>query len=261
MIKLNNVTFKYDKVVLEDINLKIHKSKITYIIGNNGSGKSTLASIMSGLLHPTTGNITIDDIDINKKTNNKLVRKKIGMVFQNPSNQILFTKVYDDINFILENMNIQKDIRDKIIKDSLQKVNMLDYINANPYNLSGGQKQRIALASQLSLNPDYLIFDESTSMLDINGKNDIYKLIKKLKKEIGIICITNNMEELIYADEIIIIDNKKTFKYDINDILNNTTILKEHNLDIPFIFKIANKLNIKNIKDVNEEYLLRKIGK
>lgn len=261
MIKLNNVTFKYDKVVLEDINLKIHKSKITYIIGNNGSGKSTLASIMSGLLHPTTGNISIDDIDINKKTNNKLVRKKIGMVFQNPSYQILFTKVYDDINFILENMNIQKDKRDKIIKDSLQKVNMLDYINANPYNLSGGQKQRIALASQLSLNPDYLIFDESTSMLDINGKNDIYKLIKKLKKEIGIICITNNMEELIYADEIIIIDNKKAFKYDINDILNNTTILKEHNLDIPFIFKIANKLNIKNIKDVNEEYLLRKIGK
>ena len=183
------------------------------------------------------------------------------MVFQNPSNQILFTKVYDDINFILENMNVLKEKRDKIIKNCLEKVNMLDYINFNPYNLSGGQKQRVAIASQLSLNPDYLIFDESTSMLDINGKNDMYSLIKKLKKEIGIVCITNNMDELVNADEVIIIDNKSAFKYDINDILNDTNILKEHNLDIPFMFKIANKLNIKNIKDVNEEFILGRIEK
>ena len=135
MIKLNDVTFKYDKVILENINLEIFKSKVTYIVGNNGSGKSTLANIMSGLLFPSSGKVSIDNIDINKKTNNKLVREKIGMVFQNPSNQILFTKVYDDINFILENMNVLKDKRDKIIKNSLEKVNMLDYINFNPYNL------------------------------------------------------------------------------------------------------------------------------
>mgnify|MGYP004719111143 FL=1 len=261
MIKLNDVTFKYDKVILENINLEIFKSKVTYIVGNNGSGKSTLANIMSGLLFPSSGKVSIDNIDINKKTNNKLVREKIGMVFQNPSNQILFTKVYDDINFILENMNVLKEKRDKIIKNCLEKVNMLDYINFNPYNLSGGQKQRVAIASQLSLNPDYLIFDESTSMLDINGKNDMYSLIKKLKKDIGIICITNNMDELVNADEVIIIDNKNAFKYDINDILNDTNILKEHNLDIPFMFKIANKLNIKNIKDVNEEFILGRIEK
>ena len=257
MIKLNDVTFKYDKVILENINLEIFKSKVTYIVGNNGSGKSTLANIMSGLLFPSSGKVSIDNIDINKKTNNKLVREKIGMVFQNPSNQILFTKVYDDINFILENMNVLKDKRDKIIKNSLEKVNM----NFNPYNLSGGQKQRVAIASQLSLNPNYLIFDESTSMLDINGKNDMYSLIKKLKKDIGIICITNNMDELVNADEVIIIDNKNAFKFNINDILNDTNILKEHNLDIPFMFKIANKLNIKNIKDVNEEFILGRIEK
>ena len=99
MIKLNDVTFKYDKVILENINLEIFKSKVTYIVGNNGSGKSTLTNIMSGLLFPSSGKVSIDNIDINKKTNNKLVREKIGMVFQNPSNQILFTKVYDDINF------------------------------------------------------------------------------------------------------------------------------------------------------------------
>ena len=93
MIKLNDVTFKYDKVILENINLEIFKSKVTYIVGNNGSGKSTLANIMSGLLFPSSGKVSIDNIDINKKTNNKLVREKIGMVFQNPSNQILFTKV------------------------------------------------------------------------------------------------------------------------------------------------------------------------
>ena len=157
----------------------------------------------------------------------------------------------------------------KISEELKRKVEMVCRFANVKYTIINGNIKSIKNTNIAMIKPhivkiksiDYLIFDESTSMLDINGKNDIYKLIKKLKKEIGIICITNNMEELIYADEIIIIDNKKAFKYDINDILNNTTILKEHNLDIPFIFKIANKLNIKNIKDVNEEYLLRKIGK
>ena len=115
MIKLNDVTFKYDKVILENINLEIFKSKVTYIVGNNGSGKSTLANIMSGLLFPSSGKVSIDNIDINKKTNNKLVREKIGMVFQNPSNQILFTKVYDDINFILENMKPEQKQQELLV--------------------------------------------------------------------------------------------------------------------------------------------------
>lgn len=109
MIKLQNVTIKYDKVVLDNINLCIDKFKVTFIIGTNGSGKSTLANIISGLLFPQSGKIYLDDIELNKKTSNKIVRKKIGIVFQNPNNQILFPKVFDDIKFILDNMKVSKD--------------------------------------------------------------------------------------------------------------------------------------------------------
>jgi len=254
MLKLQNITFKYDKVILDEIDLCIDKFKVTFIIGPNGSGKSTLANIISGLLFPQTGEIYLDDIKLDKKTSNKIVRKKIGMVFQNPSNQILFSKVYDDIKFTLENMKISKDIIPNRIKESLKEVSMLDYIDANSYNLSGGQKQRIAIASQLSLKPDYLIFDEATSMLDINGKKDIYNLFKSLKKDMGVIFITNNMDELVYADDIV-----KVYKYTISDIIKENSILTKHKLDIPFIFRIASALNIKDTNDINEESLLERI--
>ncbi len=259
MIKLQNVTFKYDKLVLDDINLCIDKCKVTFIIGQNGSGKSTLANIINGLLVPQSGKIYIDDIEINKKTSNKIVRKKIGMVFQNPSNQILFSKVFDDIKFVLENMKVPKDKIPNIIKESLKEVSMLDYIEANPYNLSLGQKQRVAIASQLSLKPDYLVLDEATSMLDINGKKDIYNILDKLKKEMGVIFITNNMDELIYADDIVIIDNHKIYKYTIEDIILDNSILTKHKLDVPFIFKIVASLNIKEVKDINEKSILERI--
>ena len=196
MIKLENVTFKYDEVVLDNISINIKKNKVTFIIGINGSGKSTLANIISGLLFSKNGKVYLDDIELTKKIDNKIIRKKVGMVFQNPSNQIIFSKVYDDIKFTLENMKYPKDEIPALIKNSLEKVNMIDYIDANPYKLSGGQKQRVAIASQLSYSPDYLIFDEATSMIDISGKKDIYKLLKTLKKNMGIIYITNDMSEL-----------------------------------------------------------------
>lgn len=259
MIKLENITFQYDKVILDNICLNINKSKITFIIGPNGSGKSTLASIISGLVFPKKGKIYLDDIVLNKKTNNKIVRKKIGMVFQNPSNQILFSKVYDDIKFTLENMKVSKNKISKTIQESLKRVSMIDYIDANPYHLSGGQKQRVAIASQLSLNPDYLIFDEATSMLDIHGKQDIYHLLKSLKKEMGVIFITNNMDELIYADDVVIMDHQKVYQYTISDIVKENSILTKHKLDIPFILKVATTLNLKDISDINEEKILERM--
>ena len=261
MIKLENVTFKYDKIILDNINLNIEKNKITFIIGVNASGKSTLANIISGLLYPTSGNIYLDDIKLNKHVDKKIIRKKVGVVFQNPNNQILFPKVYDDIKFTLENMKYSKKEIPRLIKNSLKKVNMIDYINDNPYKLSGGQKQKVAIASQLVYNPDYFIFDEATAFIDINGKNDIYKLIKELKKDMGIIYITNDMNELIYADDIIIIDNSKIYKYRIDDIINDNTILIKHKLRIPFILKIAKYLNIKDITKINETDILKEVGK
>ena len=261
MIKLENVSFKYDKVILDNINLNISKNKITFIIGINGCGKTTLANIISGLLFSSSGKVFLDDIEINKKTDNKLIRKKIGMVFQNPSNQILFSKVYEDIKFTLENMKYNKEEIPQLIHSSLEKVSMTPYIDANPYKLSGGEKQRIAIASQLSYSPEYLIFDEATSMIDINGKKDIYKLIKNLKKNIGIIYITNDMSELIYADDVVIVDNKNVYKYSISDIIQNNNILTKHKLDVPFILKLASSLGITNAKNINEKYILERVEK
>ena len=183
------------------------------------------------------------------------------MIFQNPSNQIIFSKVYDDIKFTLENMKYEEEQIQEKIENSLKIVNMSEHINSNPYKLSGGEKQRIAIASQLSYSPDYIIFDEATSMIDINGKKDIYSLIKKLKKDIGIIYITNDMSELIYADDIIIIDNTKTYKYTLKDIIKNNTILENHNLNIPFIFKLIDKLKIKDTDNITEEEILKRVDK
>jgi len=193
---------------------------------------------------------------INKKTNIKSFREKVGIVFQNPDNQIIFNRVYDDIKFTLENMNMPKDKIDDIIKSSLKEVGMEEFINSNPYNLSGGEKQRVAIASILALNPQYIIFDEATSMLDIEGKKAIYSLIKKLKaKGIGVIFITNIMDELIYADKIIVLDNKKLYTYDKKELFNSINILKSHNLDIPFNLKIIDKFKIKNVS--SEEDILK----
>lgn len=261
MIRLENVTVEYDKPILKDINLSIDDNKVTFIIGKNGAGKSTLANVIGGIIYPKNGNIYIDDLLLTKKTDNKEIRKKVGMVFQNPSNQIIFSKVYDDIEFTLENMKVKKELIPKIIKDSLEKVGMIDYINSNPYTLSGGQKQRAVIASAISTNPKHLIFDEATSMLDSSGKKSIYNLISKLKKDMAIVFITNNMDELIYADDVIIIDNLSVNKYSICEILKNTSILSKYNLKVPFIFNIANKLNIKDISKVNEDYILKRIDK
>lgn len=257
MIKVKDLTFSYDKILFDKINLEINPHKVTLIIGYNGCGKSTLSYLLSGLLFPKSGTITIDDLPITKKTNNLLIRKKIGIVFQNPHNQILFTDVYEDIKFTLENIKTPPTSIDNIIKSSLTKVNLIDYIHSNPYNLSGGQKQRLAIASQISLKPHYLIFDEATSMLDNTNKEDIYTLITKLKKEMGIIFITNNINELLLADEVIIFDNKKPYKYSINEIIADPSILTKHHQPIPFILKIASLLHLTNKKDINEENITK----
>lgn len=260
MIKLEHLTCKYDNTILEDINLNISQNKITFIVGQNGSGKSTLGNILTGLKNDFKGNLFINNNLISKKTSLTEIRKLTGMVFQNPNNQILFTRVYDDIKFTLENMNTKKEDIDKIIRKSLDQVNLLNKIDANPYNLSGGEKQRLAIASILALNPKYIIFDEATSMLDINNRQDIYKLYKKLNNNnIGIICITNIMDELIYADEILIIDNKKIYKYTKEELFSNMNILKEHNLNIPFTLKIIDTLKKKGISVNTEDEILKEI--
>ncbi len=260
MIKIENVTCNYDKyVVLNKINTTINEKKITFIIGKNGSGKSTLSSILTGL-KTFSGTITIDNEEVGKKTKIKVWRKKIGMVFQNPNNQIIFPSVYEDIKFALLNMGTPKERIDTIIKDVLKTTKMEKFINANPYNLSGGEKQRIAIASILALNPKYIIFDEATSMLDTEGKKNILELLVTLKNNnIGVIYTTNNLEELIYADDIIILHDQQMFKYTKEELFNNLNVLKDCGFAIPFNLAVINILNKKGIKVANEKDVLKEL--
>ena len=264
MIKLENVSYKYsnNNLAISDINLELNEGEITVIIGKNGSGKSTLLSTIANI-YKYKGNIYLDNLDI-KKIANKDFRKEIGIVFQDPNNQIIFPKVYDNLSFVLNNLGYD-DIDNRIIK-ALELVSMKEYINENPYNLSLGQKQRIALATTLVTNPKYLLLDEITSMIDYQGKKEIYSLILKLKQEgIGIIFGTNILEELVYADKIVIISKNIKKVLTKKELFNNLDVLYSIDADFKNEFlniKLSSKyqdeklLGLKLFSDGKDNYLL-----
>lgn len=260
MIKISDLSFKYKEgnPGLKNINLSFNRGEVVMIIGENGSGKSTLLSCIANL-SKYHGLITLDNVDI-KKIKNVDFRRKVGIVFQNPNTQVIFNNVYDDIKFTLE--NLKEDNIDKKINDSLKIVGMGDYVKANPYNLSMGQRQRIAIASVLSSDKEFLLLDEITSMIDYNGKQEIYKLIEKLKKKnIGIIMSTNIVDELIYADKIIILSKDHEVKgiYTKKEIFNDLSLLKD--FYIPFKFKVINKIGYNSIDKLRDEELLEYVSK
>ncbi|MBO5413408.1 MAG: ATP-binding cassette domain-containing protein, partial [Clostridia bacterium] len=208
MIKICNLSFKYKNSnnILDNINLEIQEGETIAIVGENGSGKSTLAKLISGILKTKHGKIIIDDLDLSKKEEHKKAVKKVGIVFQNPENQIIFNNIYDELSFALKNLS--KEEIDARITNSLKKVNMYDFINKDLYELSLGQKQRVAIAEILAKKPKYIIFDEPTTMIDSTGKEQIYDIIKNLKKEGYTIIYTSNLaEEILLADRILILKN------------------------------------------------------
>ncbi len=261
MINVNNLTFKYNNLLFDNTSFNIDNRKITFIIGKNGSGKTTLANILSGLNFKYDGEITIDNTKLSKKLKIRELRKLIGMIFQNPDNQIVFNNVYDELNFTITNLTGEKN-NEALIKKVLKQVDLLNYIKSDTYTLSGGEKQRLNIASILSINPKYIIFDEATSMLDDNNRLKIYDIVSKLKnKNMGIIFITNNMEELFYADDILIIDNKKIIKYSKEELLNNLNILSKYGFKVPTNLLVLKKLNDKKIKVNDYNDLIRGINK
>ncbi|MBQ2251746.1 MAG: energy-coupling factor transporter ATPase [Clostridia bacterium] len=217
-IEIKNVSFSYEeeqqenKTVLDNVSLSIEKGEFVAILGRNGSGKSTLAKLLNMILVPSKGQIFIDGINITEDESNELmlrVRKKIGMVFQNPDNQIFATIVEEDVAFGPENLGIESSEIRRRVDEALATVDMSAYARHAPHKLSGGQKQRVAIAGVLAMDPECIIFDESTSMLDPHGRSEICSVMQKLNKEHGktIIHITHNMDEAELADRIIVLDD------------------------------------------------------
>ncbi|MCR8613165.1 MAG: energy-coupling factor transporter ATPase [Mycoplasma sp.] len=269
MIKIENLLFKYfgsDDYALKDVNIEIPKGKYIAIIGHNGSGKSTLSKLLVGLYKAESGKISINDIEITKETI-KEIRSLIGIVYQNPDNQFIGSTVEDDIAFGLENKKISREEMRKIIYDLSEKVGMKEFLNKEPENLSGGQKQRVAIASTLALDPEIIIFDEVTSMLDPKGKDSVLKIIRKIQKDKNktLISITHDMDEAIISDEVIVLSGGKIIASgDPKKILSDPKIIKLAKIDNPFIYKVSNelkKLNKKIKVTYDEKELLEQICK
>ena len=226
-------------------------------------GKSTLAKVISGLEVPNKGNVFIDEINTMNKKDFLSIRKKVGVVFQNPENQILFNNVFDDIAFTMKNLKIE-NYKEKI-EQALKKLEMEEYINAESYELSLGQKQRVTIAGVIATNPKYLVLDEPTTMIDPKGKEEIYKLIKKLRNNnYTIIYITNFIDEILMSDKIIVIEDGNIIKTFVKkDILNNIEFLKKHGIKIPELVDLAYKLQNKgidlNIINWDKEEIMAKI--
>lgn len=240
MIKLKNFSYNYDqRSVFRDVDLEIPSGKIIAVVGCNGSGKSTLAQVLSGLNLDFSGEVWLDGLKLRRQTAIRQIRQKVSLVLQNPDNQIIFQKVFDDLAFVLNNLQIETDKQESMIKTALAAVDMLDYIQANPHELSGGQKQRVVIASAIVTQPKYLILDEATSMLDPSGKRAIYNILQKFKKQgITTLLMTNWLDEIAIADSVLILDDRKIYPYSRAELLKDPSILEKHHLETPLMLKL-----------------------
>ena len=259
MINIENVSFKYknSNYILKNINFSVNDGEVIAIVGKNGSGKSTLGRLISGITKLKEGTITIDNINISK--NLKTVREKVGIVFQNPENQIIFNNIYDELSFSLRNLN-KEEIENRI-STSLKQVDMFDFKDKDLYTLSLGQKQRIMIAEILAKNPKYIILDEPTTMIDSYGKEKIHNIILDLKqKGYTIICITNISDEILLADRTLILDNGEIVaEIKKQELIDKYDILEKYGIKIPTLLSILVKLKTNGIdlpiKDFSVEEL------
>lgn len=246
-IEVKNIDFSYEEgaEILKDFSLSVEKGSFVAILGHNGSGKSTLAKLLNGLNLPDSGKVLIDGIDTADEEKAMDIRNKVGLVFQNPDNQIVATIVEEDIAFGPENLGLdRKEIR-KRVDESLEAVGMSEYMHHEPHRLSGGQKQRVAIAGILAMQPDCVVFDEPTAMLDPRGRKDVMSIIKKLNKEMGktVVLITHYMDEATKADRVVVIDSGKIIADGKpKEVFNEVELLKNVGLDVPQPTELIYKL-------------------
>lgn len=252
MIKIENVTYEYKSLIddsvqtaVKNLSLEVKKGEFLVILGHNGSGKSTLAKMMNGLLMPSSGEVFVKGMNTNDEDHIWDIRESAGIVFQNPDNQIVATIVEEDVAFGPENQGVpQAEIRRRV-DESLAIVEMSDYKKHAPHLLSGGQKQRVAIAGILAMNPDCIIFDEPTAMLDPNGRIEVMDTIKRLNQVEGktIILITHYMDEAVEADRVLVMsDGEILMEGNPKEVFSQVEKIKALGLDVPQVTELAYEL-------------------
>ena len=256
MIETKNLSFIYreedmesgeikEEKVLKDINIEIEKGSFTAVLGHNGSGKSTLAKHFNAILLPSGGKVYVKGMDTADENNIFNIRQSAGMVFQNPDNQMVAALVEDEVAFAPETLGVEpKEIRRRV-DECLEIVNMTKYAQSSPSKLSGGQKQRVAIASVLAMNPEILILDEPTAMLDPKGRSEVIKTIKMLneEKDITVVLITHYMDEAAQADRTVVIDDGEIMLDGTpKEVFKNVEKLKSLGLDVPQVTELAYEL-------------------
>ncbi|MGD9605821.1 MAG: energy-coupling factor transporter ATPase [Bacilli bacterium] len=267
MIKVEHINFSYrpNEPVIRDVSFSIKKGEFVCILGHNGSGKSTIAKLITGLLSVDSGEIYINDLLLNEKNVNE-IRQQVGIVFQNPDNQFVGVTVKDDIAFGLENRQFPRETMLELIDKYSKIVNMERYLEYNPENLSGGEKQRVAIAGVLATNPEVIVFDEATSMLDPKGVKEVTDVINTLKGHKTIIAITHNLNEAVFADRVIVLSKGQIILNDTPRVVfSHQALLKDSSLDVlesmKLIELVSDNALLKNKQEIEEflwEYSFQK---
>lgn len=249
LIEIQNVSYAYEDAAakaLNNVSLTINDGEFAAVVGHNGSGKSTLAKHLNALLLPTEGKVLVDGMDTADEADTLSIRQRVGMVFQNPDNQLVTTIVEEDVAFGPENIGVPgNEIRARVDR-ALAAVGMEKYAHSAPNMLSGGQKQRIAIAGMLAMQPKVLVLDEATAMLDPKGRRDIIDLVTKLHRENGItvVMITQYMEEAIGADRVAVMSGGELILEGTpKEVFSQDELLHKHRLDVPVMQQLANRLN------------------
>lgn len=258
LIKFEDVSFRYESdsdtpnpLALEHLNLEIKNGEFVAVLGHNGSGKSTVAKLSNAIAVPESGKITVAGMDTSDESKEYHIRQNVGVVMQNPDNQIVATIVEEDVAFGPENLGVDPDEIRKRVDEALKAVGMYEYRFHEPHKLSGGQKQRVAIAGIIAMRTRCIILDEPTAMLDPSGRRDVMNVMLKLNKEMGItvVFITHFMEEAIRADRVVIMDSgKKVADGTPVEVFKNEKLINGCGLEMPPAAVLANKLRDDNIK-------------